>query len=163
MKFVEGYKKFNAKEILDPLAITIDPLDLPICSYELNIFIIQLIKLSKYLNNKYQLPKSNQHIMCSWNVIYKRMINNQNNLMDCKQNQSILILVKRFNIYFNTIITMIKENFRFNLRFLARFDIFLIIIWILLYISTKLLLISLSKLVISTLVILVSYVYLCMH
>lgn len=103
---VEGREKCHVQDILEPRALSRDPLELPICSYEWKFLALLLIALSKRLNAHFHLPQDNQQIMCSWPVVLRR----------ARQRQpagDFLYPVK-----------VAHQCFRFNLRFLASYRVF---------------------------------------
>lgn len=71
-QLLSGREKCRVQDLLEPRALTKDPLELPICSYESPFLARMLIALSAYLNARLQLPVDNQQMMCSWPVIVRR-------------------------------------------------------------------------------------------
>ena len=60
------------QDLLQPRALSVDPLECPLCSYEWAALASGLIVLSKVLNAALSLPADNAHIMCSWETILRR-------------------------------------------------------------------------------------------
>jgi hypothetical protein len=103
---VEGREKCRVQDILEPRALSRDPLELPICSYEWKPLAVLLIALSQQLNAHFRLPQDNQQIMCSWPVVLRR----------ARQRQPAGDFLYPAKVA--------RQCFRFNLRFLASFRVF---------------------------------------
>ena len=109
--------KLTDIDIYQPYYFYKDPLDLPICSYEIRFVSLVLIKISKFLNKKYNLPKNNQFVMCSW----EKIIRNDG---------------KPFKISYESISGAIQffwAIFRFDFRFLSSVRYFSFVIMMISY------------------------------
>lgn len=83
-----------------------DPLDLPICSYEWPELTRYMVRLSKYLNLKHNLPTDKQTVTWTYSQITRGGLNTN----------------------WSTIFNSLKRSFRFNLRCFAQFRLFFSII-----------------------------------
>lgn len=88
---------------------TRDPLDLPICSYEWPELTKLMVRLSKYLNLKHDLPADKQTVNWTYSQITRESLKSTNWL---------------------TIFTALKRSFRFNLRCFAQFRLFFSIVMV---------------------------------
>lgn len=105
-QILEGRSRCRVEDVLEPRALTVDPLDCPLCSYEFPPLARLLVHLSKQLNEHFHLPADNQQMMRSWETIFKRA-------------QSA---AAPGDYFFALRIT--QSCFRFNLRFLATYRVF---------------------------------------
>lgn len=103
---LEGRSRCKVGDVLEPRALTRDPLDCPLCSYEIGPLARLLVHASKQLNEHFHLPADNQQIMCSWETIIKRAR-----------------AVSQPGDYFHPL-RVAQSSFRFNLRFLASCRVF---------------------------------------
>ena len=71
-QILRGQAKCAVQDLLQPRALSVDPLECPLCSYEWAALASGLIVLSKVLNAALSLPADNAHIMCSWETILRR-------------------------------------------------------------------------------------------
>eukprot|EP01032_Pedospumella_encystans_P010074 gene10074-11805_t len=71
-QILRGQAKCAVQDLLQPRALSVDPLECPLCSYEWSVLASGLIVLSKVLNAALSLPADNAHIMCSWETILRR-------------------------------------------------------------------------------------------
>ncbi len=71
-QILRGQAKCAVQDLLQPRALSVDPLECPLCSYEWAALASALIVLSKVLNAALSLPTDNSHIMCSWETILRR-------------------------------------------------------------------------------------------
>lgn len=102
----DGKEKCRVQDILEPRALTRDPMDLPFCSYEWESLARLLVYISKLLNTQLKLPQDNQQIMCSWKIIFQRARK-----------------LQPPGDYFYTL-RIAKTCFRFNLRCFASYRVF---------------------------------------
>lgn len=101
-----GRRRCRVEDVLEPRALTRDPLDCPLCSYEFPPLARLLVRTSKQLNEHFRLPADNQQIMCSWGTVVKRAR-----------------AVSGPGDYFYPL-RVVRNSFRFNLRFLSSYRVF---------------------------------------
>ena len=114
-RLLEGKVRCRVGDVLQPRALTRDPLECPLCSYEFAPLARLLICLSQALNSELMLPLNDrQMIMCSWQTVLQR----------AKEEASTTAAAATAGAeggrrdYFYPI-RAVQQCFRFNLRFLA--------------------------------------------
>lgn len=69
---MRGQAKCSVEDLLQPRALSRDPLECPVCSYEWASAVAATVVVSKVLNAAFSFPGTNEYIMCSWDVVLRR-------------------------------------------------------------------------------------------
>jgi hypothetical protein len=145
----KGAVNFSPKELDSQLVYSHDPIDRPICSFELFPFFSKyLILWSKQLNGRFQLPRNKKFIHNHWEDIYRVYYKTQmKSLMErfpqpssaststssssrpASSSAAVTTSSNTVNEYMDMHLlfypkllwTIIRDCFRFNLRFLGEF------------------------------------------
>jgi len=120
-RILQGQAKCSVEELLQPRALSRDPMDCPVCSFELGWLVLATVRLSRVLNETFALPATKEYMMCSWETILRRAL-----------------LARPHNNYFYDYIAhplnVAHSCARFNLRFLASYRVLAAFLSVLLFV-----------------------------
>ena len=73
-RLLHGQARCTPEEVLQPRALGRDPMDLPVCTYEVGALVMATVAVSKLLNVAFSLPQNKQYMMCDWETVLRRAL-----------------------------------------------------------------------------------------